>query len=451
MLDPNYVFENFDLILNNCQRRQININSVGVENFPKIYQERKKIIQQIENLRNTRNSLSKKTNHSENDIIEARKIKTEIQNLEQKLKNIEKKYYEILSWIPNVASKDTPIGKNSEDNVEYKAWSEQAGILSKQAINKAGKVQFLMPAFPKFLNQLSEARDHVEIGKILNIIDLEQSAKVSGTRFSYLRGALVLMQNALHQLMIERLLSENFIPMIPPLLVKDKALFGSSHFPGDKDQVYAIKNDNIEDNNQLYLVGSAEPSLFSYFQDKIIDQTQLPFKAFALTTCFRSEVGSWGKDVRGLKRVHQFDKLEMNAVVLPEKSNEMMEYFLSINEWLLQSLKIPYRVLSMCTGDLGYYAASKKYDVEAWLPSQQEFMELMSDTNTTDYQARRLNIKVKLENGSKIIPHTVNDTGIAMGRMLIAIIDNYQKSDGSVEIPKVLHKYMFGIKEIKRE
>lgn len=292
MLDPNYVFENFDLILNNCQRRQIDINNVGVKNFPKIYQERKNLNQQIENLRSTRNSLSKKNNHSEHDITEARNIKTEIQNLELKLEIIDKKYYEILSWIPNIASQDTPIGKHSEDNVEHKAWTERAGVISKQAIEKAGKAQFLMPAFPKFLNQLSEARDHVELGKILNIIDLEQSAKVSGTRFSYLKGALVLMQNALHQLMIEKLLSENFIPMIPPLLVKNKALFGSSHFPGDKDQVYAIKSDNIEDNNQLYLVGSAEPSLFSYFQDKILDQTQLPFKVFALTTCFRSEVGS---------------------------------------------------------------------------------------------------------------------------------------------------------------
>jgi seryl-tRNA synthetase len=285
-------------------------------------------------------------------------------------------------------------------------------------------------------------RDHVELGKIHNIIDIEQSAKISGSRFTYLSGDAVRLQWALTSLMNEKLLRDNWIPLIPPLMVKEKALYGSSHFPGDADQVYSIESDKTEDKEKLYLIGSSEPANFGYFMDKVLDEKDLPIKVFANTACFRSEVGSWGKDVKGIKRVHQFDKLEIDLVCTPEQSKEMHEYLLSINEWLLQALKLPYHIINMCKGDAGYYATYKKYDVEVWLPTQKKYIEVGSDTNAIDYQARRLNIKYRNAQGELKYAHTVNDTGIPFGRMLICILENYQQADGSILIPEVLKKYM---------
>lgn len=297
------------------------------------------------------------------------------------------------------------------------------------------------------MTTLKSAKDHIEIGKNLDLIDFAQAAVVSGTRFVYIKNDLALLQNALHQYLLSRLVQEGFVQIIPPLLVKEAALFGTSHFPADQSQVYEIKTDEdkIEDRQRLYLIGSAEPALFAYYKDRKINVAELPIKMFALTPCFRSEAGSWGKDVRGLKRMHQFDKLEMTSIVHPDDGNQMMDYFLGINEWLLRTLLLPYRVLKMCTADLGYFAASRKYDVEVWLSSQQEFMEVMSNTNTTDYQARRLNIRLQGSTDYKY-PFTVNDTGVAMGRVLLSIMDNYQRPDGKVDIPKVLQPYMFGRK-----
>jgi len=229
--------------------------------------------------------------------------------------------------------------------------------------------------------------------------------------------------------------------MVVPLLVKARALYGSSHFPGDADQVYKLESKYIEENQELYLVGSSEPPLFSYYMDKTLSLADLPQKVFAITPCFRSEVGSWGKDVRGIKRSHQFTKLEMDTLTTPEKSGEMLEYLLSLNEWLMQQLKLPYHVILMCSGDAGYFATHKKYDFEAWLPGQQEFMELGSDTNAADFQARRYNTQFIDEKGDRRYVHNVNDTGIT-DRVIIAILENYQNADGSVTVPEVLRPYL---------
>ena len=192
----------------------------------------------------------------------------------------------------------------------------------------------------------------------------------------------------------------------------------------------------------LFLVGSSEPSNFSYFMDRTLEEAELPLKLFAVTTCFRSEAGSWGKDVKGIKRVHQFDKIEMNAVCTPEQSAAVYAEFREVNEWLMQQLELPYRIVDKCTGDAGYLATYRQRDVEVWLSGSREYMEVMTDTNTTDYQARRLNIRYKAAAGGTQHCHTVNDTGCAMGRMLIAIMDNYQQADGSVLVPRVLAPLM---------
>jgi seryl-tRNA synthetase len=255
-------------------------------------------------------------------------------------------------------------------------------------------------------------------------------------------GDAVKLQYSLQQLVFNELIKREFVPIIPPLLVKDCVLYGTSHLPEGKDQIYRIEAEYVEDSQQLNLVGSSEPANFAYFMDKTLSAEDLPIKLFAYTTCFRSEAGSWGRDTKGIKRVHQFDKIEMNAVCLPEQSEKIFEEFLSVNEWLLQSLKLPYRLVLKCTGDAGYLASAKQIDSEVWLPGQREFMEVMTDTNTTDFQARRLHIKFRTSDGEKGYVHTVNDTGIAMGRMLIAILENYQQADGTIKVPEVLQPYM---------
>ncbi len=284
-------------------------------------------------------------------------------------------------------------------------------------------------------------KHHVDLGKELDVIDIEQSALVSGSRFAYIKGDLVLLQYALFDLLKKKLLTEGFIPMSVPILVKERALFGTSHFPEGRDQVYQINTEFVEDKQPLYLVGSSEPPLFAYYMDKVLEEKNLPVKMFAISSCFRSEVGSWGKDVRGIKRVHQFDKLEMDTITVPEKSREMMEYLRGINEWLMQQLQLPYRVINKCSGDCGYNATYLQYDWEGWLSTQKEFIELGTDTDASDYQARRLNIWYKTSDGQKRLVHTINDTGCST-RMLIAILDNCQNADGSVTIPEVLRPYM---------
>jgi seryl-tRNA synthetase len=246
-------------------------------------------------------------------------------------------------------------------------------------------------------------------------------------------------------MLMKKIMADGFIPMYVPVLTKERALYGSSQFPADMDQIYKIDNAYVEEGQSLYLIGSSEPSLFAYYADTCVKREELPIKMFALTPCFRSEAGSWGKDVRGIKRVHQFDKLEMDIVALPDlkAAIELHEYMLGINEWLLQTLELPYHVINMCTGDLGYAAAAKKYDVEVWLPGDKVFMETMSDSMTTDYQARRMNIKCndKYSFGGRELVYTLNDTG-ATHRLLIALIEHYQQADGSIKVPAALKSYI---------
>ena len=224
--------------------------------------------------------------------------------------------------------------------------------------------------------------------------------------------------------------------------VKEKVLYGTSHFPEGRDQVYKIENTNVEDKQDLFLVGSSEPPLFAYGMDKIFNEKDLPYKMTAYTSCFRSEVGSWGKDVKGIKRVHQFDKLEIDVICKPNQADAIFEELLEINSWFLQELKLPYHQILKCSGDSGYAASYKQVDTEVWLPSQNEFIEVGTDTNAGNFQARRLNIKFEDEKGKKQLVNTVNDTGCPMGRMLISILDNYQKADGSVEVPQVLRSFV---------
>lgn len=440
MLDPKFVRENLELVATNCRRRGVDPEAIGLGEFAAVASRRSELLTSTEAKRAERNQLAAQAATDTSVRERARALKEDLVEEERELKEVEARYQEILSWIPNMIAADSPLGSDESGNVEVAAWSPEAGFLTEEQL-QAGAAQH-MPA-------AAGVKDHLELGKSLDLIDTEQSAKVSGARFCYLKNGAVLLQNALHQLLAKKLLDEGFTPMVPPVLVREAALFGTSHFPGDRDQVYQIATENVEDATPLYLVGSAEPSLFAYYLDRVVTEEELPAKMFALTTCFRSEAGSWGKDVRGIKRVHQFDKLEMDVVCLPEQATEIFEQLRGVNEWLLQTLRLPYRVINMCSGDLGYYASHRKYDIEVWLPSQQAWMELMSDTHATDYQARRLNLRLRRQDGSLTYPHTVNDTGVAMGRMIIAILEHWQQPDGSVKVPDALQPYTFGLTEFR--
>lgn len=443
MLDIKYIRENPEKVKKAIVDRKS--KPIDIEELLKLDNKYRKLIEESNILRAKRNTLdtnikkSTENNERQKYIEESVSLKTTLKTVEEELKLIEHNRNELLIWLPNVPLDDVPFGKSEADNEEIKAWIPRKGYLDEQEIKKT---KDFMPTKAINSSQDFEPVPHWDLGKRLDIFDFEAGSKVSGNRFYYLKNEAVIMMYAVFDLLFKKLINEEgFMPMTVPLLVRENSLFGTSHFPGDSDQVYKIDKWNVENSNDLYLIGSSEPSLFAYFGDKQLEKKDLPIKVCAISTCFRSEVGSWGKDVRGIKRTHQFDKLEMDMIVQGdlESSYKAQEYLLGINEWLLQTLKLPYHIINMCTADLGYYAAAKKYDFEVWLPTDGEFMEAGSDSITTDFQSRRLNIKYKEGDENKYV-HTVNDTGVTH-RILIAILDHYQQKDGSVSVPEVLRKY----------
>jgi seryl-tRNA synthetase len=277
------------------------------------------------------------------------------------------------------------------------------------------------------------SRDHVELGTLLDVIDTDRGAKVSGSRFGYLKGKAVLLEFGLVRWALDRLVEAGFTPMAPPVLVRERALFGTGFFPGDREQVYSVPSD------ELFLVGTSEVPLAAYHTDEILEPELIPLRYAGFSTCFRREAGTYGKDTAGIFRVHQFDKVEMFVFARPEASAEEHDRILAIEESLVQALEVPYRVVNVAAGDLGASAA-KKYDIEAWFPSQGTYREITSCSNTTDFQARRLRIRVRTEGGN-VIAHTLNGTAVAVGRVILALLENHQRSDGTVRLPAALHPY----------
>lgn len=418
----------------------------NIDEWLQLDQERAGLVAERDSLREERNRASKMGRPSPEEIARLQELRRRIQEIEGRVEEVEKRWQEILDFIPNLPlSHDAmPRGRSEDDNVIERYWWGEA-IGERPGSGRCGdEERTLLPCRSAHWDEsLNEAEHHVEVGERLGLLDISQGAKVSGTRFKYLVHDGALLEWALQQLMITKLRSEGFLMFSPPLLLKERALYGTSHFPEGRDQVYELQETNLEDRESaLFLAGSSEPSNFAYFMDRVVDESVLPYKVFATTPCFRSEVGSWGRDVRGIKRVHQFSKVEMNCVCTPEQSGDVFSHLLSINEWLWRALDIPYRVVRKCTADAGYLASAEQIDIEVWLPGQKEWMEVGTDTNTTDYQARRLNIKYSDSSGRKRFAHTVNDTGIALERAIVAILDHYQQSNGTVLVPKVLQQYL---------
>ena len=310
--------------------------------------------------------------------------------------------------VPNIAHDSAPDGMAEEDAVEIKRWGD-------------------VPEFD------FDIRDHQDLGEALDIIDVARGVKTSGSRFAYLKGKAALLEFGLVRFAMDRLMEGGFTPVIPPVLVREEALYGTGFFPDDSEQVYAVEKDD------LYLVGTSEVSLAALHLDEILDEADLPVRYAGFSTCFRREAGTYGKDTRGIFRVHQFDKVEMFSFCHPDKSWDEHETLLAMEEGIVQALGLPYRVVNVAAGDLGASAA-KKYDIEAWIPSQGTFREITSCSNTTDYQARRLKARFKSEKGNRLV-YTLNGTAVAVGRTLLAIMENFQQADGSIEIPEVLHPY----------
>ena len=296
---------------------------------------------------------------------------------------------------------------------------------------------------PKFKFQ---PKDYLEIAQNLDLIDVERAGKVSGTRFGYLKREAALLEFALVRLAFEALAKEGFIPVVPPVLIKTESMRGMGYIDteADKEERYSLEKDN------LYLVGTSEQSIGPMHKDEILEEKELPKRYAAFSTCFRREAGSYGKDTKGILRVHQFDKVEMFSFCKPEDSKKEHQFLLSMEEKLMRLLKLPYRVVRLCAGDLSRPSAAT-FDIEAWMPGQDEYRETHSTSDTTDFQARRLNIRYKNpKTGKNEFVHTLNGTAFAVGRMIIAILENCQQADGSVKIPEVLQKHMGGLKVIKK-
>ncbi len=313
-------------------------------------------------------------------------------------------------WIrvPNPAHPSAADGLREEDAAEIKRW---------------GTVRDF--DFP--------VRDHRELGAGLGMIDIERAAKVSGSRFGYLTGPAVMVEFALVRMVLEMLGDRGFTPVVPPVLVREEALFGTGFFPDDDQQVYELPRDG------LYLVGTSEVSLAAYHAGEVLEEDALPLRYAGFSTCFRREAGAHGKDTAGIFRVHQFDKVEMFSFCHPRHSWDEHEMLLAIEEQIVQSLEIPYRVVNVAAGDLGASAA-KKYDIEAWIPSQGRYREITSCSNTTDFQSRRMRIRYRTDRGNRLV-HTLNGTAVAVGRLLIALMENHQQADGSVVVPGSLRAY----------
>lgn len=410
MLDIKYIRENLKEVKRALEKKHTKFDLDGLL---KLDDKRRELLVKIEKLRAERNKLAISDKRLANRE-RAKKIKKELQNLEPKLDKAEKEFTKLMALIHNIPHESVPHWKKGSKVV--RTWGKK----------------------PKFDFKL---KTHIELGKDLDIIDIERAAKVSGTRMSYLKNEGALLELALVNWVTEKLLKKEFIPMVVPALVRERAMFGTGFFPTEKIEHYKMAEDN------LYLAGTAEVPLCSYHADEILDEKQLPLKYAGFSTCFRREAGSYGKDTYGILRVHQFDKIEMFIFAQPENSWQEFENLQKIAEEILKELKLPYQVINMHGGDIGAPNA-KKYDTEVWLPGQEKYRELTSCSHDTDFQARRLNIKYRKKDGTTTYVHTMNSTACAIGRTIIAILENYQQKDGSVKIPKVLQKYT-GFKEIK--
>ena len=414
MLDINFIRENPNKVKEACEKKQ---TKVDVDKVLELDKKKRELMTEMENLKAEQNKISRGCKDNNVLIEQAKEIKGKIKEMEPELEKVEQELKVLLLQLPNIPFDDVPVGKDDSSN-----------IIVRQ-VNKQPKFSFT-------------AKDYMQLGKDLDLIDTERAGKVSGPRFGYIKNELALIEFALINLVMDTVKKQGFIPVIPPVMLKEEMARGTGYFEAtDKNEAYFLPED------KMYLVGTAEQSLVAMHANEVLELKDLPKRYVAFSTCFRREAGSYGKDTKGILRVHQFDKLEMVIFCKPEDSKKEHQLLLSVEEKLMKALGLPYQVINICTGDLGGPAASK-YDIETWLPSENKYRETHSTSNCTDFQARRLNIRYKDQSGKMNFAHTLNGTAFAIGRILIMITENYQQKDGSIKVPKVLQKYC-GFKVIK--
>ncbi|MGH2806934.1 MAG: serine--tRNA ligase [Actinomycetota bacterium] len=373
----------------------------------------RELLRRVEDLRAEQNRASKAIGQASPDdrpaaIAEAKKFADELKGLEPELEQVAARLDELAAYLPNLPHESVPDGLTEDDNVVEREVGEK-------------------PTFD------FEAKDHVALGEALGIFDSERAAKTSGSRFVYLTGPGVILELALVRFAIDLLNERGFEPVVTPVLVRERAMYGTGFLPADEHEYYRVERD------ELYLTGTSEVALAALHSEEILEANDLPIRYAGFSSCFRREAGTYGKDTRGLVRVHQFDKVEQFSFTHPDRSWDEYETIRANQEDILQALEIPYRVLVMCAGDLGSSAA-KKVDHEAWLPGAQRFMEVTSATNATDFQARRLQIRSRAGAGTSVV-HTLNGTATAVGRTIVALLENHQRGDGSVAIPTALRPF----------
>jgi len=424
MLDPKILRSDLDLV---AEKLRIKKYELDTSQFIDLEERRKKLQVETQNVQSERNRLSKAIGVAKGKGEDAKPLLDEVDKLGSALKSAETRLNEvqaeldyILMRMPNLPDESVPAGDSEADNSEVLRWGEP-------------------PHFD------FEPRDHIELGQMLGGMDFERAARISGARFVTMTGDLVTMQRALIQFMIDRhITAHGYTEAYAPYLVNEATLTGTGQLPKFKEDLFHI----VSENHDLYLIPTAEVPVTNFVADSIVEAGQLPLRFVAHTPCFRSEAGSYGKDTRGMIRQHQFEKVELVQVVRPADSMAALEELTGHAESILQALELPYRKVILCGGDLGF-ASTKTYDLEVWLPGQQTYREISSCSNMTDFQARRMKARWRNPETGKPEPvHTLNGSGLAVGRTLIAVMENYQQSDGSIRIPAVLQPYMRGKTEI---
>jgi seryl-tRNA synthetase len=427
MLDLNFVRDNLDRVRAALEAR--NFATGALEDFARLDAERRRVIAESDNLNAERNAASReigalmkagKKDEAESQRRAVGELKERIAELDRRRDEAEASMRELLSTLPNLPHESVPVGADETANAEVRRWGQPPGF------------DF-------------EVKDHVDLGTQLGILDLERASKIAGARFSILRGAGALLERALINFMLDLHTREHgYEETLPPFIINKDALFGTGQLPKFEQDLFKLRDDR-----ELYLSPTAEVPVTNIYREEMLEFAELPMRFVAYTPCFRSEAGSYGRDTRGLIRQHQFQKVELVKLTRPEDSYEELEGLTRDAERVLQLLGLHYRVVALSTGDLGFSVA-KTYDIEVWLPSQQTFREISSCSNCEAFQARRAQIRFRREAGGKPeYVHTLNGSGLAVGRTWVAILENYQQADGSIRVPEVLQSYMHGLELIE--
>lgn len=423
MLDRRLLMQEFEETAKALEER--GIERAKLEKYRELDKKRRELIKETEQKKQYRNEITQeiaelKRNQEDADdkIKHMKEVGEEVKALDDRLNEVDEEMAYIEQRLPNVAHADVPVGEDEEDNKEVKRWGEQT------------KFDF-------------EPLNHWDIAEKLDIIDFKRGSKVSGSRFVFYKGLGARLERAIYNFMLDQHTKRNgYTEMIPPYMVTEQSMFGTGQYPKFKEDTFEVK-----DERGLVLIPTAEVPLTNYYANEILDASRFPIKMTALSPSFRSEAGSAGRDTRGLIRLHQFHKVELVKIAHPDHSYDELESMTRDAEEILELLEIPYRTIVLCTGDMGF-AAAKTYDIEAWIPAQDTYREISSCSNTEAFQARRAKIRYRDENGKTRYAHTLNGSGLAVGRTFVAVLENYQQEDGSVKIPEALVPYMGGITEI---